>query len=315
MANDYLWCEKYRPNTISDCVLPERLKDTFQGFINSGKLPNLLLTGTAGIGKTTVAHALVDELGYNKLFINGSLSGNIDTLRTTISNFATTISLNGVRKVVILDESDYLNPQSTQPALRSFMEQYSKNCGFILTANFKNKIIEPLQSRCSGIEFNINKAEKAELAKQFYTRVRGILEAEGVEYDNKVVINLITKHFSDWRRVLNELQRYASNNNKIDVGVLVDVDTGIDELFELTKHLKSKDFSRMRKWVAQHPDYDPVSLFTNLFHNASSFVKPESIPQLVLHLSEYQYKSAFVSDQEINTVACLTEMMTDCEFV
>lgn len=312
MKDDFLWCEKYRPRKIEDCILPESLKATFSEFVKQGDIPNLLLTGSQGTGKTTVARAMCEELGVDYIEINGSMNGGIDTLRNEIKNFASTISFTGTRKMVILDEADYLNAQSTQPALRNFMEEFSKNCGFILTCNFKNRIIEPLHSRCSVIEFKIPSTQKPKLAAQFHKRACGILEQEGIQFDKAVVAEVVTKHFPDWRRVLNELQRY-SVTGKIDSGILANL---AEENFKgLVDMLKNKRFNDMRKWVTENLDTEPTAFFRKFYDMASTYMKPNSIPQLVLLLGRYQYQSAFVSDQEINTVAFLTEVMVDAEWL
>lgn len=308
---EFLWVEKYRPNRLEDCILPDELKNTFQQFINQQNIPNLLLSGSAGVGKTTVAKAMLEELGADYIVVNGSLHGNIDTLRTEIMNFATTVSFSEGRKYVILDEADYLNPQSTQPALRNFMEEYSKNCGFILTCNFKNRIIEPLQSRCSVIDFLFPKKLAPSLAGSFFTRVKTILDEEQVKYDEKVLAEIIQRHFPDWRRVLNELQRY-SVSGIIDIGILSN--SSQNAFKSLIALLKGKQFSDMRKWVAQNIDSDPTSIMRQLYDSSSEVIKPSSIPQLVLLIGEYQYKSAFVADQEVNLVAFLTQVMADVEF-
>ena len=308
---EFLWVEKYRPNTLSDCILPDELKNTFQEFVNQQNIPNLLLSGSAGVGKTTVAKAMLEELGADYIVVNGSLHGNIDTLRTEIMNFATTVSFSEGRKYVILDEADYLNPQSSQPALRNFMEEYSKNCGFILTCNFKNRIIEPLQSRCSVVDFLFPKKLAPSLAGSFFERVKNILEQEQVKYDEKVLVEIIQRHFPDWRRVLNELQRY-SVSGVIDIGILSN--SSQNAFKSLTALLKGKQFGDMRKWVGQNIDSDPTSIMRMLYDNASDHVKPSSIPQLVLLIGEYQYKSAFVADQEVNLVAFLTQVMAEVEF-
>ena len=308
---EFLWVEKYRPNILSDCILPDELKNTFQEFVNQQNIPNLLLSGSAGVGKTTVAKAMLEELGADYIVVNGSLHGNIDTLRTEIMNFATTVSFSEGRKYVILDEADYLNPQSTQPALRNFMEEYSKNCGFILTCNFKNRIIEPLQSRCSVIDFLFPKKLAPSLAGSFFTRVKTILDEEQVKYDEKVLAEIIQRHFPDWRRVLNELQRY-SVSGIIDIGILSN--SSQNAFKSLIALLKGKQFSDMRKWVAQNIDSDPTSIMRQLYDSSSEVIKASSIPQLVLLIGEYQYKSAFVADQEVNLVAFLTQVMADVEF-
>lgn len=312
MKDDFLWTERYRPRKIEDCILPESLKATFSEFVKQGDIPNLLLTGSQGTGKTTVARAMCEELGVDYIEINGSMNGGIDTLRNEIKNFASTISFTGTRKMVILDEADYLNAQSTQPALRNFMEEFSKNCGFILTCNFKNRIIEPLHSRCSVIEFKIPSTQKPKLAAQFHKRACGILEQEGIQFDKAVVAEVVTKHFPDWRRVLNELQRY-SVTGKIDSGILANL---AEENFKgLVDMLKNKRFNDMRKWVTENLDTEPTAFFRKFYDMASTYMKPNSIPQLVLLLGRYQYQSAFVSDQEINTVAFLTEVMVDAEWL
>jgi len=311
MNEEFLWVEKYRPNNLSDVILPEETKKIFQQFVDQENIPNLLLTGSAGVGKTTVAKAMLEMLGADYIVVNGSLSGNIDTLRTDIMNFATTVSFSEGRKYVILDEADYLNPQSTQPALRNFMEEYSKNCGFILTCNFKNRIISPLQSRCSVVDFTYTKADAPKLAGKFFQRVQDILDKENVPYDKKVVAEIVQKFYPDWRRVLNELQKYSATG-KIDTGILANA---TEESFgALVKLLKEKNFSGMRKWVAMNVDSDPTSLMRKLYDTSSEKLNPSSIPQLVLLIADYQYKSAFVSDQEVNLVAFLTQVMADCEF-
>lgn len=309
--DDVLWVEKYRPRTISDTILPEQLKVTFQEFVNRQEVPNLLLSGRAGTGKTTVAKAMLEELGCDYLVINGSLNGNIDTLRNDIKSFASSVSLSGGRKYVILDEADYLNPNSTQPALRNFIEEFSRNCGFILTCNFKNRIIEPLHSRCSVIEFKIQKEDKQKLASQFFNRVLNILTTENVEFDKKVVAEVVGKYFPDYRRTLNELQRY-SVTGKIDSGILSNYKE--ETLKQVMEYLKSKNFTNVRKWVGENSDVDSTAFFRGLYDVASDFLKPSSIPQLVLILADYQYKAAFVADHEINITACLTEIMVECEF-
>lgn len=305
-----LWVEKYRPKTIEDCILPERLKKPFQEYVNQKNIPNLLLTGGAGVGKTTVAKAMCEEIGCDYMVINGSDESGIDTFRTKIKNYASSISLSGGRKVIIIDEADYLNPNSTQPALRNAIEEFSGNCSFIFTCNFKNKIIEPLHSRCAVVEFSLKNTEKSKMAGQFFKRLQMILSFENVDYEEKVLAELIKKHFPDFRRVINELQRY-SKFGKIDTGVLAQiVDVAINDV---VKYLKEKDFGSLRKWVASN-DIDAVSLFRKLYDAMYEFLQPQSIPQAVIILADYSYKSAFVADQEINTVACLTELMVTVEF-
>ena len=308
--NNFLWTEKYRPRNISNTILPDDLKSTFDDFIKNG-IPNLLLSGGPGVGKTTTAKAMLDQVGSDYMVINGSMNGGIDTLRNDIKSYASTVSLNGKRKFVILDEADYLNPQSTQPALRNFMEEYSKNCGFILTANYKNRIIEPLHSRCSVIEFIIHKENKPVLANKFLKRVQDILKEENVEYDKKAVVELIIKHFPDWRRIINELQRY-STSGKIDAGILTQMSDG--SFNTLIQALKKKEFNQMRKWVAENLDNDPTTIYRKLYDSCNTNMKDTSIPILVTTIADYQYKSAFVADQEINLVACLTALMIECEF-
>jgi len=308
---DFLWTEKYRPQTVNDCVLPQELKDVFNAFVKEGEVPNLILSGGAGVGKTTVAKALLDELGRDYMFINGSLEGrNIDTLRTLIKDYASSVSFSEGRKYVILDEADYLNAQSTQPALRNFMEEYSSNCGFILTCNFKNRIIDPLQSRCSVIDFKFKNSEKPELAMQMFKRAIGVLEDNGVEYNKKVVAEIVQQKFPDFRRVWNTLQQ-GSVLGAIDTGVLTQSD---DSISTLVGFLKEKEFTEMRKWVAENSDIDSNMVFRQVYDNAYSYLEPASIPQMVVHIADYQYKSAFAVDQEINLVAFLTHVMMDCEF-
>jgi len=311
MLQDFLWVEKYRPKTVEDTILPADLKATFQQFVEQKNVPNLILTGGPGVGKTTIAKAMLEELGCNYIVINGSMNGNIDTLRNEIKNFASTVSFSGGRKYVILDEADYLNPQSTQPALRNFMEEFSANCGFILTCNFLNRIIAPLHSRCSVVHFKINASDKPKLAGRFMKRVTGILQKENVEFEEKVVAELIMKHFPDWRRVLNELQRYSATG-KIDTGILANISS--DNFKALIERLKAKDFTGMRKWVAENLDNEPSVLFRRFFDNTNECLNPNSVARMVLLIADYQYKSAFVVEQEINFVAFLTEVMIDCEF-
>jgi DNA polymerase III delta prime subunit len=308
----FLWVEKYRPQKIDDCVLPQALKDTFKQYITQGELPSFLFSGTAGVGKTTVAKALCNEIGAEYILVNGSDEGrSIDVLRTTIKGFASTVSLTDAKKVVIVDEADYMNAQSVQPALRSFIEEFSGNCRFIFTCNFKNRIIEPLHSRCAVIEFKIDSKDKQEIAAAFFKRAVQILKQENIEFDPKVVAELITKHFPDYRRILNELQRY-SVSGKIDSGILLNMS---EESFkDLVKLLKDKNFTEVRKWVAKQTDADTTSLFRELYDTASVNMDPNSIPQLVLTLADYQYKAAFVADHELNIMAALTEVMANCKF-
>jgi len=311
MSSEFLWVEKYRPQKVSETILPESLKQTFQKIVASKELPNMLFTGTAGLGKTTVARALCNELECDYILINGSEEGNIDTLRTKIKQFASSVSLQGGFKVVILDEADYLNPQSTQPALRGFIEEFSNNCRFILTCNFKNRIIEPLHSRCGVYEFNTSKKSMIELCESFMARCKTILDNENIEYDDKALAELIMKFAPDWRRVLNELQRY-SVNNRIDSGIINNLkDKNFDDLFS---HLKNKNFKSMRNWVVNNIDTDASAIFRAIYDRMSDKVAPQSIPQLVLLLADYQYKNAFVADHELNVVACLTEVMSDVQF-
>ncbi len=308
---EMLWVEKYRPLTIEECILPKDLKQTFQEFVNKKDVPNLLLTGTAGVGKTTVAKALLEQLGATYMLINGSEESGIDVLRNKIKNFASTVSMDGNRKYVILDEADYLNPQSTQPALRGFIEEFSKNCGFILTCNFKNRIIDPLHSRCSVVEFKIPNNEKPALAGKFFKRVQYILNEEGVKSNDKVVASLINKFFPDWRRTLNELQRY-SVSGQIDAGVLVNLSE--NNVNELVKSLKNKEFTNVRKWIVDNLDNDPNRIYRRIYDSLYDNVDSSSIPHAVIILADYSYKSAFVADQEINMLACMTEIMSQCGF-
>ena len=309
--SEILWVEKYRPVTVDDCILPSELKQTFQQFVDNKEIPNLLLTGTAGVGKTTIAKAMLEQIGCTYMMINGSEESGIDTLRTKIKNFASTVSMDGNRKYVILDEADYLNPQSTQPALRGFIEEFSRNCGFILTCNFRNRIIEPLHSRCSTIEFRIPNEEKPKLAMGFMKRVQHILENENVKSDERVVAELINKFFPDWRRCLNELQRYSATGS-IDAGILVNLsDTSIKELVSF---IKDKDFKSCREWVVHNLDNDPHRIYRRVYDSLSGNVPDSAIPHCVLILGNYSYKSAFVADQEINLLACLTEMMIEVPF-
>jgi len=311
MSNEFLWVEKYRPQTISDCILPDALKKTFQEIINNKELPNMLFSGTAGLGKTTVAKALCNQLGLDFILINGSEEGNIDTLRGKIKQFASSVSLQGGYKVVILDEADYLNPQSTQPALRGFIEEFSNNCRFILTCNFKNRIIEPLHSRCGVYEFNTTKKDMVALCESMLSRTSFILKEENVQYNVKDIAPVIMKHAPDWRRVLNELQRASVSGTYVG---LSSSSTG-SSIDELVKLLKDKDFKKMRTWVVNNMDMDATAIFRSLYDQSTTYIKPQSVPQLVLILADYQYKHAFVADHELNIVACLTEIMANVEFV
>ena len=311
MSTDFLWVEEYRQKTIDDCILPSSLKTLFKSFIDKGELSNLLFSGTPGIGKTTVAKALCDQLNCDWIMINGSEEGGIDVLRDKIKNFASTVSLSGGKKVVILDEADYLNPQSTQPALRGFIEEFHKNCRFILTCNFKNRIIEPLHSRFSNIEFKINPKDKPKLASKLFERSIHILKENNVDYNDKVLAQLVKKHFPDFRKVINELQRYSVSGS-IDSGILTNITN--ENLKSLMKLLKEKDFTETRKWVTQNLDNDPVRIFRSIYDNLYDSLQPETIPHAVLILADYQYKSAFVADQEINFTACLTEIMSQVKF-
>lgn len=310
--NQFLWVEKYRPQTIEECILPEGMKNTFKQYIEQGELPTFLFSGTAGVGKTTVAKALCQEVGADWIMINGSDEGRqIDVLRNKIKNFASTVSLTDAKKVVIIDEADYMNADSVQPALRSFIEEFSNNCRFIFTCNFKHRIIEPLRSRCANIEFKVDNKEKQQIAANFFKRVSAILKQEQVEFDPKVVAELITKYFPDYRRVLNELQRY-SVTGKIDTGIFVNMSQ--ESYKELIGFLKDRNFTEVRKWVAKNADADTPVLFKELYDNSTEFLDPSTIPNLILILADYQYKAAFVADHELNIMAALTEVMIQCKF-
>jgi len=309
-VKEFLFVEKYRPQIIEDCILPKSLKNTFQSIVDKGELVNMMFTGSAGVGKTTVARALCNELGLDYMMINGSEDGNIDTLRGKIKQFASTVSLQGGQKVVILDEADYLNPQSTQPALRGFIEEFSSNCRFILTCNFKNRIIDPLHSRCSIYEFDYG-TQNASIAAKFMKRLQWILDCEGITYDNQVLSELIMKYIPDWRRILNECQRYGMSGT-IDTGVLVTLSES--SIKELMKDIKTKNFKKMRKWVTDNMDVESTKLFRMVYDNMVEYVMPNSIPQLVLILADYSYKDSFVADHELNVVACMTEIMSQIKF-
>ena len=305
-----LWTESHRPKTIEECILPDRLKKPFQEYVNSKKIPHLLLSGGAGVGNTTVAKAMCNQIDADYIMINGSDESGIDVFRTKIKDFASSMSFTGGRKVIIIDEADYLNPNSTQPALRNAMEEFASNCSFIFTCNFKNRIIDPLHSRCAVVDFTLKNEDKTKMATQFFKRIQLILQSEKVEYEDMVIAELIKKHFPDFRRILNELQRY-SQFGKIDVGILTHI--GEVSIAEIIKHLKNKDFGAIRKWVAT-ADFDAATLYRKLYDNLYDVLQPQSIPQAVIILADYQYKQAFVADVEINTVACLTEIMVSVEF-
>ena len=312
--SDYLWVEKYRPNKIKDCILTEELKDTFSKFVDQGEIPNLLLSGTAGTGKTTVARALCEEIGADYIIINGSDEGRqIDTLRNKIKNFASTVSLTeeSNHKVVIVDEADYMNADSVQPALRNFIETFYNNCRFIFTCNYKNKILPALHSRCTVVDFRITNGQKVKTATALLKRLGKILKDEEIEFDKKVLAELIQKYYPDFRRTINELQRY-SVRGKIDSGILFNLSEANHK--ELITVLKEKRFNDMRKWVVQNLDKEPSSLFTGIYNVLYQYLNPQSIPQAVLIIAGYQYKAAFFSYQDINTVACLTEIMANCKF-
>ena len=312
MREDFLWVEKYRPKTISDTILTPDLKKLFQTFVDNKNVPNLILTGSQGIGKTTVARAMLEELSADYIVINGSDEGRlIDTLRTKIKNFASSVSLAGGRKYVILDEADYCNAETVQPALRNFMEEFSKNCGFIMTCNFVNKIIQPLHSRCSVVEFKIANKDKPTMAKELYARILNILKQENISFEEKVIQEVLAKHFPDNRRILNELQRYSATGH-IDSGILANLsETSIKELMQL---LKDKEFTTIRRWVGKNIDGDVAPMFRKIYDTINQYAKPSSLPQIVVTLADYQYKSAFVADQEVNFMAFLTELMVDTEW-
>lgn len=312
MLEEFIWVEKYRPRKIADTILPVDLKSTFQQFVNQKNIPNLILSGPAGVGKTTVARAMLEEIGSDYIIINGSMNGGIDTLRNEIQNFASSVSFSGTRKYVILDEADYLNSNSTQPALRNFMEEFSKNCGFILTCNLKNRIIPPLHSRCSVVDFQISSKDMAKLAMQFMKRVEFILTTENVEFDKKVIASVIEKHFPDWRRVLNELQRYSANGS-IDSGILTKFqEIPIKEVFNLCKN---KEFDSLRKWVAENSDIDQNDVFRLMYEHCDAAISKRTIPVLILKIAEYQYKGSFVANQELNLLAFFVEIIGEVEFL
>jgi len=309
--DEVLWVEKYRPRVIEDAILPQRTKDTFKKYVSDGSVPNLLLTGGPGVGKTTIAKAMLEELGCDYIIKNGSLNVGIDTLRYEISSFASAVSFSGGRKYVIFDEADYLNAANVQPALRNFIEEYSKNCGFIFTCNYKNRLIEPLRSRLSEVDFSIENNDKPKLAAQFFKRIVAILKQEEVDFDQKVVAKVIERHFPDFRRVLTELQSYAASG-KIDEGIFVNLkQESIDHVFEL---LKAKNFTEMRKWVAGNSDQDTNEMFRAIYDAAIDRVEMKSMPGFVVTLADYMYKANFVADPEINLVAFLTEIMIECSY-
>lgn len=310
MNEQLLWVEKYRPAKVEDCILPDSIKSTFQEYVNKKEIPNLLLSGSPGIGKTTIAKALCEEVGCDYIVINGSDESGIDVLRNKIKQYASTVSFSGGRKVIIIDEADYLNPNSMQPAMRGAIEEYAGNCSFIFTCNYKNRIIEPLQSRFATIEFKVN-GSKAKMAASFFKRVEWILSQEKIEYDKESVAGIITKHFPDNRKILNELQRYSAGG-VIDRGVLASISD--IQFGTLVTSLRDKDFSSVRKWVTNNLDNDPVKIYRKLYETLYESLKPNSVPQMVLIIAKYQYQAAFVADHEINMVACLTEIMVECEF-
>lgn len=313
MTEEFLWSEKYRPQAIKDCILPDRLQSVFQSFVDQKNIPNLLLTGTAGVGKTTVAMAMCEELGVNYLLINASKERGMDVIRSKITSFASTLSIRGGRKVIILDEADNLTTDA-QMALRGVTQEFSQNCSFIMTCNFKARIMDALHSRSTVVDFKLTGKEKAQMAAQFMKRLRFILGEEGVTFDSGVLIKIIEKYFPDYRRTINELQSLASaNGNNLDPSV-VDQLTDIRKMGDLKSALKDQDFSAMRKWVVLNSDIDVSTIFRKIYDSCHEFVKPSSIPQVIVILAKYQYQAAFVADQEINLVACLTEMMVDCEF-
>jgi len=306
-----LWVEKYRPHTIADCILPEEYKSTFQSYVDRKEIPHLLLCGGPGVGKTTVAKALCDEIGCDYLMINGSDESGIDTFRVKIKNYASSMSLGGGKKVIIIDEADYLNPNSTQPAMRAAMEEFAHNCTFIMTCNYKNRIIEPLHSRCAVIEFKLRKEDRPKMAAGFMKRAAEILAAEKIPFDKAVLVEVVKKHFPDYRRVLNELQRY-SVSGKIDAGILTSIaDVSLNEL---VTSLKDQNFSAMRKWVADFGSDDPARIYRKIYDSLYDVMDKSTIPNAVLILAKYQYQAAFVADQELNLTACLTEMMVECKF-
>ena len=310
-VNNLLWVEKYRPKTLSDCILPIDLTKIFSGMVKEGSIPNMMFYGKAGTGKTTVARALANDLGANSIIINCSEESGIDTLRNKIRQYASTVSLSGGQKIVILDEFDYANAQSIQPALRGAIEEFAANCRFIMTCNYKNRIIDPLHSRCTGIDFTVPSSEKAQIAMGILKRVEHILTNEKIPYETPVLVNLIKKHFPDIRRVINELQRYSSSG-KIDVGVLAQ--GSCDSYKELLRYMKGKDFASCRKWIIQNIDLNTSEFFKKLYNELYNVLKPNSIPQAILIIAEYQYKSSFAADQEINTMAMVVQLMMDCEF-
>jgi DNA polymerase III delta prime subunit len=308
MLEEFLWVEKYRPKTVEETILPVELKAIFQQFVDQKNIPNLILSGTAGVGKTTIARAMLEQLECDYIVINGSMNGNIDTLRNEILNFASSVSLSGGRKYVILDEADYLNANSTQPALRNFMEEFSRNCGFILTCNFKNRIIEPLHSRCSVVDFKISKKDMVKLATQFMKRVNFILNTESIKYESAVIAEVIQKHFPDWRRVLNELQRYSATG-AIDSGILANMtETSIKDLLAL---MKDKNFTEVRKWVKNNVDSDVDMLYATFYDTAYDYFEPQFIPALVVLIGKYQYQNAFAANSEINFASFCAEVMLE----
>lgn len=309
--DQFLWTERYRPKNVADCILPDRIKKTFQSFVDSKSIPNLMLTGSAGVGKTTVAMAMCEEIGVNHLFINSSEERGIDMLRTKIRSYASTISLTGGRKVIILDEADYLTPEA-QAGLRGAIEEFSENCTFIFTCNFKSRLIDALHSRCSVIDFTLQAEEKPKMALQLFKRLTQILDKEEVQYDKAVVQQIIGKFFPDYRRTLNELQRYA-NAGSIDAGTLAQI-SDVRKIADLVGYLKEGNFADMRKWVVVNSDIEPARIYRKIYDSLYEYFKPNAIPQAVVILAKYQYQAAFVADQEINLVACLTEIMVDCEF-
>lgn len=307
---EFLLVEKYRPHTVADCILPDRLKAVFQEYVTKGDIPNLMLTGPAGCGKTTVAKAMCEEIGLNFLFINSSKERGIDVLRNQITSYASTVSLTGGRKVIILDEADYLTPEA-QAALRGTIEEFSSNCSFIFTCNFKARLIDAIHSRCAVVDFTLRGNEKAKMALGLFKRIETILKTEDITYDKQVLAKIVERYFPDYRRTLNELQRYSTSGS-IDAGVLAQVDS-VRKLDDLIAALKAKDFDAMRKWVVNNSDIDPARIIRTIYDGLYEYLKPESIPYAVVTLAKYQYQAAFVADQELNLVACLTELMVECE--